>query len=65
MASSSDLVPEVQEDEITKILNSHGIKYTHHNDDILAPSHIEEAQIETAIKVGSRESHVCFRNANL
>lgn len=47
-----DVPPDItKEDEITRILNNQGIKYTHRNDDILAPSHIEEAQIENAIKV--------------
>ncbi|TFY76961.1 hypothetical protein EWM64_g7051 [Hericium alpestre] len=45
-----DTVPELNENDVSSILNDHGIKYSHRNDDILAPSHIEEARIKTVIK---------------
>ncbi|KAA1466811.1 hypothetical protein DENSPDRAFT_831699 [Dentipellis sp. KUC8613] len=45
-----DTVPEVEKNDVSSILNSYGIKYSHRNDDILAPSHIEEAKLKNVIK---------------
>ncbi|KAI0299057.1 hypothetical protein B0F90DRAFT_663985 [Multifurca ochricompacta] len=39
---------EVNEDSVTKILESRGIKYSHRNDDILVPNTIEEQRMKKA-----------------
>lgn len=51
-----DSVPEVEESDVSKILNSHGIKYSHRNTDILAPSNIEKAKIQTVLKEKRRQA---------
>ncbi|KAI0060152.1 hypothetical protein BV25DRAFT_986960 [Artomyces pyxidatus] len=45
-----DVIPEVREDHVTIILGKSGIKYSHRNDDILAPSHIEKERLKTVIQ---------------
>ncbi|KAI0045188.1 hypothetical protein FA95DRAFT_1583483 [Auriscalpium vulgare] len=45
-----DSVPEVSGDDVNRILGSHGIKYSHRNDDILAPSHIEKERLKAVLE---------------
>jgi DNA excision repair protein ERCC-6-like 2 len=53
-----------EEDEITKTLNTLGVKYTHHNDHILQPSRIEEERALSAFRAcitrSVREADVDF-----
>ncbi|KAI0270605.1 P-loop containing nucleoside triphosphate hydrolase protein [Gloeopeniophorella convolvens] len=43
-----DSVPEVVENDVTKILERRGIKYSHRNNNILVPNSIEEQQMKKA-----------------
>ncbi|KAI0312226.1 P-loop containing nucleoside triphosphate hydrolase protein [Amylostereum chailletii] len=45
-----DSVPQARKGGVTKILDSYGIKYSHRNDELLAPSHIDKERDKIALQ---------------